>query len=141
MKISVGQALLILLDKYRHNNDKFIQLKKLYLIGAKDIESLDLINRYLMDDSLKKYEISRDPVIINNDGSRRYFETHLSYETIYQKIDKVELKELNNYSESVQKLVPVNYSGFGNMLLVTMQEPQIILKRSTAISLKNYKES
>ena len=109
MKISVGQALLILLDKYRHDKDKSMQLKKLYLSGAKDKESLELIDEYLKDNTLGSYEISRDAATINNDNTRRYFETHLAYETIYNKIENLESAELNNYLELVKNLIPAYY--------------------------------
>ena len=47
MIISVSQALLILLDKYKKNEPTFNTLKSLYLSGAKDKKSLLLINSYL----------------------------------------------------------------------------------------------
>ena len=96
MKISVAQALLILIDykskflaKKLEEKELNLQLidnlklqlttlKKLYLVGAKDDESRVAIVDYLKDPILQEFEISADPEIIDNDSSRRYFETHLA---------------------------------------------------------------
>ncbi|MCW8483823.1 hypothetical protein OQJ14_10665 [Fluoribacter dumoffii] len=96
MKISVGQALLILLAKNRDNGDKYNQLKHLYLAGAKDEETRAAIDAYLQDPALEDYEISKAPKDINRDSSRRYFETHLAYETLSSELGILPLRKCTN---------------------------------------------
>ena len=117
MIISVSQALLILLDKYKKNEPTFNTLKSLYLSGAKDKKSLLLINSYLKDPCLKKFEISRDPESINTDDSRRYFETHLAYETLRIKINDLDLTALKDHVQTMLNLInPAYVQDWGDVL-------------------------
>ena len=88
MKISVGQALLILMKHYVHDKRTQTELKKLYLLGAKDTESVDKINTFLLDNALIDYKVSRDFESINEDKTRRYFETKLAYYTVINSVKK-----------------------------------------------------
>ncbi|QBR83741.1 hypothetical protein E3983_04845 [Legionella israelensis] len=118
MKISVSQALLILLDKYKKDKARFKELKSLYLSGAKDEKSLKLINEYLNDDILQKYEVSREPEVINEDSSRRYFETHLAYETLSRKIDGFTAEEIKTYTQWIKELVPDYYNQLWDRVVI-----------------------
>ena len=93
MKISVGQALLILMKHYVHDKRTQTELKKLYLSGAKDTESVDKINTFLLDDALIDYKVSRDFESINEDKTRRYFETKLAYYTVINSVKNIELHD------------------------------------------------
>ncbi|KTD63746.1 hypothetical protein Lsan_1179 [Legionella santicrucis] len=118
--ISPSQALLLLIDHYQAQRDKLAaanvdpekvkaavekvaELKKLYLLGVRvgegqatarkfDVNENDLkkMAHYLADPYLSSYEVSKDKKIINNDPSRRYFETHLAYETVKNQIDSMD---------------------------------------------------
>jgi hypothetical protein len=135
-KISVGQALLILInhklkllnkESKKHGDPELIkrsnleleELKKLYLLGVKDEESRLAFANYLEDPLLLEYEVSADPEVINNDSSRRYFETHLAYETLVDKLDLLSLNGLKHYLQSVKKLAPRKYSGLYDYVLNT----------------------
>lgn len=134
-KISVGQALLILIDhklklisksKQQEESElieklnlELAELKKLYLVGAKDEESRLVIANYLEDPILLKYEVSADPEVVNNDSSRRYFETHLAYETLVVKLGLLSVNELKNYLQSVKKLAPRKYRDLYDYVLNT----------------------
>jgi hypothetical protein len=104
--ISPSQALLLLIDHYKKDPEKVAELKKLYLSGVRieqgdnkrrnfeqNAEDLLKVNQYLADSYLSSYEISMDRKTISNDPTRRYFETHLAYETVKHQIDSVD-KEL-----------------------------------------------
>jgi len=76
--ISPGQGLLLLMDIYKNEPEKLIILKQLYLVGAEDNASNYDIREFLKDDKLAQYQVSFDNQVINDDSSRRYFETHLA---------------------------------------------------------------
>lgn len=80
--ISVNQALLILLDTYRDDPNTFNALKKLFLMGAHDSAARKKMHEFLKDPALESYWVSFSAEVINEDPSRRYFETHLAYETL-----------------------------------------------------------
>lgn len=84
--ISPAQALLILIERYNNNTSMTSELKQLYLCGADSPLAEKTIKNYLSDEVLNKYQISFDKDVINNDPTRRYFETHLAYETIISQI-------------------------------------------------------
>ena len=119
--ISPSQALLILIDRYKDDPEKEAELKKLYLVGVRveldanrltskfsqNAEDLATIETYLADDYLSSYEISFDKKVINNDPTRRYFETHLAFETVKHQIDSVDKsllqKQVNLLTASLYK--------------------------------------
>ncbi|WP_244940862.1 hypothetical protein [Legionella sainthelensi] len=101
--ISPSQAMLLLIDHYKNDPEKVAELKKLYLVGVRigqgdnkarkfepNEEDLSKMNKYLSDPCLAAYEVSRDKKVINNDPTRRYFETHLAYETVKNQIDGID---------------------------------------------------
>lgn len=90
--ISIGQALLILLNTQSKKNPI---IKKIYLTGPEDSkESLEL-ERLLKDPILSEYKISKEPKVINEDPSRRYFETHLAYYILQQQLQHLNSDILN----------------------------------------------
>lgn len=85
----------------KRQNKRLLKLKRLMLNGANHIENSREIHRYLklsteIPEFYENYEISLNPEIINNDPVRRYFETHLAYETIIEKINDVDSQYLQN---------------------------------------------
>lgn len=87
--ISVGQALLLLMDPYEKKPEQLEELKKLYLSGAVNDEARRRIHEYLQDPILKNYAISAEPAVINEDPSRRFFETNLCYRTLLDDVGRV----------------------------------------------------
>lgn len=88
--ISVGQALLMLLDKHKNlPTDKLYELKELYLCGAINDKNKLLLEEYLQDPILADYTICKDSTVINEDPTRRYFETHLAHHTLRNQISSV----------------------------------------------------
>lgn len=146
MKISVAQALLILIDnkskilaeqlkiakdsKEKNLNKESIEsiklqidkLKKLYLCGAIDDENRLEIANYLKDPILNLYEVSFEPDVIDNDSSRRYFETHLAYETLASQLDKLTLIELEKHLQLVKETAPDYYSDLYTIVLTIKQQ-------------------
>ncbi|VEB35035.1 hypothetical protein [Legionella cherrii] len=111
MKISVGQALLMLLAKYHDDKDKFNELKHLYLAGAKNEDTRSAIDLYLKDSALAGFQISKSPEDINNDSSRRYFETHLAYETLSSQLGQFTLDEMSQHLEAIKGTAYSSYAG------------------------------
>lgn len=103
MKISPGQALLILLSNHKDNLKAYTELKKIYLLGITD-DNRAAFTRYLNNEALKLFEISKDPEQINNDPSRRYFETHLSFATTEFFLKSISISELDAYINSIREL-------------------------------------
>src|SRR5579885_1220525 len=100
--ISPGQAILLLLDRYKHDSNICNIVKRFYLTGIPNHVDLKIILELFQESGLSdKYQISYDYSVINEDPSRRYFETHLAYETLLDTLDRVNLKELTIYRNSV----------------------------------------
>jgi len=106
--LSPGQGLLILIDYYKKDPTKSEQLKKLYLSGAQNKKDDQEIRRLLKDTLLADYQISYDKQIINNDPTRRYFETHLAYESLKNGLVKLNKNALISQFESLKNLLPAN---------------------------------
>jgi hypothetical protein len=133
VKISVAQALLILIDKYQQQlakqqpvmslvslvdektpvapqpdlkaslESKITRLKRLYLSGSegrKDTSIFKLIDEGMKNGIFKDYIISSVDKDINEDPTRRYFETHLAYETLLHTLKDLSLDQLNVYYQS-----------------------------------------
>ena len=114
--ISPGKAILILLAHYqkeelaapRSNTPTeaaqiITRLRTLYLLGADNERFFSELKFYFKHDCLRDYHISYDANVINEDVVRRYFETHLAYETLINTIHRVEKDYL---SELIYKIIP-----------------------------------
>ena len=106
--ISPGQGLLLLMNHYKNNERKTEQLKKLYLSGATDASKKQKIKSLLNDKILIGYKISYDAKVINDDPTRRYFETHLCYESLKNGLDKISIAELTSHTEQLIKIERIN---------------------------------
>lgn len=96
--ISVGQALLILIDK-KKTEDLYL-IKKLYLMGPADQKEMELLDQLLKDSLLSPYTVSKDHHVIDKNPTRRYFETHLAYETLLLQLKSLNIKKLENVINS-----------------------------------------
>ncbi|MGQ3887666.1 hypothetical protein ACQUW5_01385 [Legionella sp. CNM-1927-20] len=106
--LSFGQAVLLLIDCYKN---EFIvdRLKKLYLKGiASQNDFQFVINLFKKNRLDEKYEISTSAEVINEDPTRRYFETHLAFETLLITLDQVDLADLKAHYEALYQLLPAN---------------------------------
>lgn len=105
MKITVGQALLMLMQ---YSPDD-ITLQKLYLNGAASDEDHAKINAYLQSPLFYGIEISRTHDDINDDPTRRYFETHLAQHTLSQQLSNMPLAKIETLYRDFQSLLPKSY--------------------------------
>lgn len=105
-KISIGQALLLLLDKYKMDRQKSLELKQLYLTGIVDPAAQRLLENYKKDVLLNSYFISDDPQVINDDPTRRYFESHLALETLKATIQKIDYGDIETHAKFIYQLSP-----------------------------------
>lgn len=135
IEISIAQALLILIDKYsKEEKDSKVsekpsdlsQLKRLYLCGVRDEKDVAILKEYLTDSALAEYKVSKELLedrklsqeeilhayeVIDKDTSKRYFETHLAYQTMLHVTEKLNIDSLQNhfqklYSMFQKKLTP-----------------------------------
>lgn len=104
--ISPGQGLLLLITHYKNDNEKVNRLKELYLSGAENKNDAKEIKRLLRDPVISEYNISNDIQIINNDPTRRYFETHLAYESLVNGLNKIDIESLESHFESLKNMLP-----------------------------------
>ena len=109
--ISPGQGLLILIDHYKDDTVRVAQLKKLYLSGAQDGEAVAQVHTQLSDDVLSAYNVLYDAETINNDPTRRYFETHLAYEALTHNLDAIRVEDLREHLEATIALLPQGKTG------------------------------
>lgn len=113
IQITPSQALLLLIQHYKHDTAKLSELKRYYLSGAKLEDSKQymafcdiLLNEPLLD----SYELVFDEHSINNDPTRRYFETHLAYETIKNQITRVKLDDVIHLGHLIKDLIDLDIS-------------------------------
>ncbi|CDZ78901.1 hypothetical protein BN59_03216 [Legionella massiliensis] len=102
-------------EKLRAVTVKIAELKRLYILGVRITEAdpkfrafnvnpddLKKMEQFLADPCLSSYEISKDKKIINNDPTRRYFETHLAHETV---TDQIDLMDSDLLQDHVSRLI------------------------------------
>ena len=109
ISISPSQGLLILIDKYKNNPEKVGRLKQLYVCGATNKAEKNEIIEILKDPALSQFNVSYNPEMINNDPTRRYFETHLAYDTLRNKLGSIAYNDLNDHFQSLKRMLPKNY--------------------------------
>jgi len=122
IKISIGQALLILIDQYQKNLasgktlsgriipvKEIAAIKKLYLSGVEDEADtrIDKVLQEIGDSCLfADYEILKDAKVINRDHTRRYFETHLAIETLHTTLGNLDQTDLEAHFKSLYDEFP-----------------------------------
>lgn len=107
--ISPAQAILLLLDENMERKAKGepealaldSRLKELYLSGITSEKMRKEFEELIRAQSLKNYTISFDPEFINQDPTRRYFETHLSYRTLQEGLDSLAYSDLAKHVSSL----------------------------------------
>ncbi len=104
--ISPSQGLLILIDYYKDEPVKVATLKKLYLSGAETSADANEIKSLLKDPLLSSYKVSFDANTINEDATRRYFETHLAYESLTHGLKKIALEDLKTHTDNLFAMIP-----------------------------------
>lgn len=105
-QITPGQGLLLLLQHYQDDPQKQHHLKMLYLCGANTPDrTIDLCTFLIEESFLNQYELVIDEHSINADASRRYFETHLAYETLKQQLPDMHIQALHKYYKRSAALV------------------------------------
>lgn len=112
MQITVGQALLLLIEAHHHSVESRHFLEDLYLNGVKPSQQ-EALQSYLQNSVLKDYEIVKTPTAIDQDPSRRYFETHLCFETLRALLAKIDVKQLKAinayyYAQLKQRIKPAD---------------------------------
>ena len=109
--ISPGQGLLMLIEHYKDNAPNVAQLKKLYLSGAEDLDAVEQVRALLRDDALSGYNVLYDAKTINNDPTRRHFETHLAYEALTHNLDAIRVDDLREHLDAIIALLPQGKTG------------------------------
>jgi len=97
--ISVFQALTLLAEKYsaqKYLHDDSAQrrikcIKHIYLTGARNSTARKNVQILLRDPLLKNFTISAKKQDINEDPVRRYFESHLSHNTLATSLDELDM--------------------------------------------------
>lgn len=102
--ISPGQGLLLLIEHYTHDKVFVEDLKKIYLRGPSSNKEKKKIESLLKDNIPKPFEVSFDADVINQDPSRRYFETHLAYESLKYNLSKLSVNELENHYNALRAM-------------------------------------
>ena len=104
--ISPGQGLLLMIAHYKKNPEMCSELEKLYLSGVKDSSDKERMKEYFHDEALGGYQISYTPKSINDDPTRRYFETHLAYESLKNGLNNLDMAELKKHYQNLIDLLP-----------------------------------
>lgn len=113
IKISVAQALLILIDNSRSPKEQQ-KLKKLFLVGANNPVHEKEINQCLQSPILDEYYVSRSITTIDKCPVRRFFETKLAHHVLENTCEKLDLafltKLYNNIFDSLPEYAKIYVS-------------------------------
>lgn len=100
--ISVGQAILMMIKHFQNQPVMKNLLIRLYINGINTAQSLELFKEQFEQVGFaQEYEICTDQHVINEDPTRRYFETHLAFETLKNSINQLELHSLDHFCNSL----------------------------------------
>ncbi|VEB37619.1 ankyrin repeat domain-containing protein [Legionella cherrii] len=104
--LSVGESLLLVMDAcIQANVDPIIkdQLNLLYIEGIKSKEELSFIKEVQDILASKNYTVKSDPITINEDATRRYFETQLAYYLLQNNAEELNQNELSEFTKNLKK--------------------------------------
>ncbi|CAM2838724.1 Ribulose-5-phosphate 4-epimerase and related epimerases and aldolases [Legionella steigerwaltii] len=104
--LSIGESLLLVMDAcIQANVDSTIidQLNLLYIEGIKSKEDLRFIKEIQEILVSKKYNVKSDPITINEDPTRRYFETQLAYYLLQNNAEELNQNELVEFTQNLRK--------------------------------------
>lgn len=108
--ISPAHALLILIDAYKKDAKKNLELKKLFLVGCNTPVEETQLAKFLQDPLLSAYQISNTSKVIDWDPCHRYFETHLAYEILQTSIQHINKKDLQTHRDILYDTIRKNIS-------------------------------
>jgi hypothetical protein len=104
--ITPGQGLLLLIKHYQDDSIKLKALKTLYINGANTTErSIAICDALLEEPLMQDLDILIDEASIDADPSRRYFETHLAYQSLKYQLPLITHAELQSLCASSYALV------------------------------------
>ena len=104
--LSLGEALIIIIDACKKTNtDKSIikELNQLYLEGIRSKDDRDFVEELKEFMASTNYTIKTDPKTINQDPTRRYFETQLSFSLLKINANSLDTKELTEFKDNLKK--------------------------------------
>ena len=107
IQISPGQFILILIEKSDNLGDINF-LKEVYLLGVRNIAVQNKLYEISKKFSLEEYQVFDDEAVINDDPSRRYFETHLALETLKESIKNIAFYDLSMHLYYLYNMLPVH---------------------------------
>lgn len=110
IKISIGQAILLILQQSSLSSIERSKIESMYLSGCKSPEDAEFLNKIIAREKesnkyLQSCEISVSPEVIDNDPSRRYFETHLAHNITVKEIKAMSLEQVKSHYESLLDLI------------------------------------
>lgn len=128
--ISYGQALLILIDRYQSEAKpdlaKIAKLKQFYLSGPETGSQLLHLEELIAEGKkrgwLKDYEISKDTHVIDEDASRRQFETQLALCTLQSALKDIDMIDLKSQYLSI--LDQITLGSYKNEIDLTVKSAE-----------------
>lgn len=107
--ISPAQAIILLIGLHEGEQDFFdIQaMKRLYLTGIVTRKDSELFECLRADPRLHGYHVSTDWTVIQDDPTRRYFETILAYHTVKNTISDLSLSDLKKTLETTLRRLKI----------------------------------
>ena len=111
MNVSPSQALLIIINHYQQYPSTIPEVeKKLKVLmnppdPKAEHENLFSYFKSHENDILKGYEVLSTPTVIDEDPTRRYFETHLAFESLRLGLCDISLNTLTTYEKELSQLL------------------------------------
>lgn len=135
--ITPGQGLLLLIKHYQHDPIKLQTYKSLYLNGANTTDNLlEMCNALLDNPVMTNVELIIDESSINGDPTRRYFETHLAYQSLKHQLHAITIAELASLYETILTILAPHIPS--NKLITIHQVLNGMLIRPTFQKRENY---
>lgn len=102
--VSPAQAILLLMDKHKENPEVITKLKKWYLSGIELGQHAEFTAMCsALSSGRIEYEVSFSKDVINDDPTKRYFETHLAQRTVQHGIDKIDSAKLESHVKALSR--------------------------------------
>lgn len=102
--ISPAQAVLMLIDRNQNDPDLVRKLSEILLSGISTDEDREFLNQQLNNPLFHDYKVRFDYRTINEDPVKRYFETHLAYHTLRNKLGNLDVDLLRKQFEAVKNI-------------------------------------
>jgi hypothetical protein len=103
--LSISESILLAIDAYKKakvGTSSLLKLYMLYIEGVKTVVDQTLISQINKVLTAKNYTVSADPRTINEDPTKRFFETYLAYYLLKNNAAELDHQELEQFTTNIK---------------------------------------